>query len=821
MQACEYHGTLAAIGWQCASQTGGRGIPMLRHATVTVLVSLVVIALGICGCNLLRPDAEPDARPMPGPRPQTAPPAAPAAPAAQVEPLPREDFSKYEPKPIPSGPDAKTDADFEPIRMKWARRISIDLYRERGMRDPRWDKEAEALLEAYAQFEGCGSDKPTIKEFAQLADALVETECPDPLVRLAAGSAFFLAKRYEDAYANVFCPNPPGGPDHPDIAMVPKHALGWQIHCQVNPDQTGHIDGSYSVFRSNVRSGISETELTGDEPRAVYHWLEHKMDEMERRRYAEMAEDIRRLQDRSEVDPWLLNMILGYLELNVAWEARGGGFATEVSEAGWEGFDAHLTAAGNHFMTAHDLHPEWPEAAALMVQVSTGEEGASRAGRAWFDRAVAAQMDFADAYSGLVWQLMPRWGGSHKQLWELATECMETKRYDTEIPWRALEIAETIVIRDGATDFVADRDVYRALLTVFRGYLNEPDPGVDAKVVKTLWAAIASAGGHHADVVRLLDELGDDVERARLLSRFGRTPLGLRREAELGMSPHKQKLDAARSARASGDHGRARRLYREVLAASPGAGITGYAQGGLRASEVEEAFAAGKTVELIPGFTPDQCVEVIGHWEVAVDGAVVHHPKGEEQAQLLFPPDIRDNYRLVANIVFAADDDRAMAGLVLNHGWPNVGLQSGAEMLMADRYAHKAHVGGDRVYPPLQWDVRVNRRMTLTGEIYRQTLAGWVDGRKVFSAHPLMTWYEDPEQQLPGILINYRGNVTEPLRFERLTLIPLTETPPGWEDPGLRLPQLTRPWAGKMPEGWVPSGPSGPGGPASAQPPVQ
>src|SRR5690606_9898351 len=70
------------------------------------------------------------------------------------------------------------------------------------------------------------------------------------------------------------------------------------------------------------------------------------------------------------VDPWLINMMRGELEIVLAWKARGGGWANTVTEQGWEEFFRQLENARGHLAAAHAAHPEFPEAATKMITVA-------------------------------------------------------------------------------------------------------------------------------------------------------------------------------------------------------------------------------------------------------------------------------------------------------------------------------------------------------------------------------------------------------------------------------------------------------------------
>lgn len=135
-----------------------------------------------------------------------------------------------------------------------------------------------------------------------------------------------------------------------------------------------------------------------------------------------------------KADPWTLDMIAGRYYYALAWHHRGGGYASSVKPEGFRLFRENLKKAAKHFEKAYQLHPEFPEAAGDMVAVATAG-GSNLTPREWFDRAVAAQMDYLLAYDYLRLRLRPRWGGSHSAMYRFGRECADTERYDTNVPF--------------------------------------------------------------------------------------------------------------------------------------------------------------------------------------------------------------------------------------------------------------------------------------------------------------------------------------------------------------------------------------------------
>ena len=124
-------------------------------------------------------------------------------------------------------------------------------------------------------------------------------------------------------------------------------------------------------------------------------------------------------------DPYLVALVEGKYHTTRAWEARGSGWASTVTENGWQGFHGELDKARLALTTAHGMHPNLPYAAEEMIAVSMGSRG-QLSPREWFGRAVAAQFDYGNAYDSLLWALRPRWRGSHREMYEFGLECLRT-----------------------------------------------------------------------------------------------------------------------------------------------------------------------------------------------------------------------------------------------------------------------------------------------------------------------------------------------------------------------------------------------------------
>lgn len=110
----------------------------------------------------------------------------------------------------------------------------------------------------------------------------------------------------------------------------------------------------------------------------------------------------------------------GDLEIILAWESRGGGWASEVTEEGWEGFRRHLGLAETHLTKATELEIQDPQTYARLITVVMGRSGPRELTMELHERGFALDPDFLSLCAAITMQLLPRWGGQPGELVDFA-----------------------------------------------------------------------------------------------------------------------------------------------------------------------------------------------------------------------------------------------------------------------------------------------------------------------------------------------------------------------------------------------------------------
>jgi peroxiredoxin len=173
---------------------------------------------------------------------------------------------------------------------------------------------------------------------------------------------------------------------------------------------------------------------------------------------------------------WLLKGE-GYVEL--AWAARGYGFANTVSEESMRLFEERLAIAENALTNAWQLNPEDSRIADKMLEVELGQgEGRDRL-ELWFGRAMALNPNDLKACSTKLNYLQPKWYGSEDDLLTFGWECVQSKVWGGKVPLILLDAHEAIAgYLDGPekTNYWKQTDVWLDVQSAFdRFFALNPD----------------------------------------------------------------------------------------------------------------------------------------------------------------------------------------------------------------------------------------------------------------------------------------------------------------------------------------------------------
>jgi len=215
-----------------------------------------------------------------------------------------------------------------------------------------------------------------------------------------------------------------------------------------------------------LNKGIANGEFNEAPPQLLYRYLDDYRNEDS----ANFDDALSQLK-KTPIDPWVATMLQGDIEWKKAWKARGSGYANTVSNTGWEGFHFHGEAAYKHYCKAYEMHPEWPEAAAQLIDVCNGLSKDKERVQ-WLNRALKAQVDFRPIYQNFSWSLRPRWGGSWTEMLAFG-RCaakVDDALYHTQVPLAQIWAVQDIA---GEMTFIERRAFLKKMLPEVKATLEK------------------------------------------------------------------------------------------------------------------------------------------------------------------------------------------------------------------------------------------------------------------------------------------------------------------------------------------------------------
>lgn len=389
-------------------------------------------------------------------------------------------------EPIPNGPAAPSDKEFCAIYRSWMKRIAVAEYEKR----PGAKKEVITFLEdGFDHLKGVNIQ--TEQRLTAQAMTLSAQGINDPVFQLYAG---VIVK--DPATKQKFLSQALTGFEQTTyprfLAFMSAANLAKSLcDSKAKPDAINKID---DVALRYLEQGLNSADVPEDEMSALRWRLDApSVTSLMSRRGADLVNVV---EHSSAVAPWLKHYIAGQQFVKEAWKARGTGWSNTVTREGWLGFSKNLAFARENLTRSWELNPKDPAAASEMIAVAMGDGGSKVDMRRWFDRAVAAQMDFEQAYKSFTWGLRPRWHGSHEEMLEFGRECVATNRFDTVVPYHYVNIVREIASEETDQNAIyKQRDIADPARKVLAAYLKSDKPTFSPTYCHTVAAIVAYKAG--------------------------------------------------------------------------------------------------------------------------------------------------------------------------------------------------------------------------------------------------------------------------------------------------------------------------------------
>ena len=323
--------------------------------------------------------------------------------------------------------------------------------------------------------------------------------------------------------------------------------------------QFGHEEGGAKGGRANVRAVVGEAaeacEKAFEKVAGVYK-------EADGRIFSEFAALLKlKLPEKvfeAHGDEYMICCKKAYDDMHRAFDARGSGWASTVTDEGWKGWGEYNSAAESNLLAAVSLRPDDWQAPSLLASLA-GRTRVSRGDEfSWFGAAVSNSLDgCAERTSRLLWYQTSRWGGSTEFLRGFMVDCATNVDVRSTFSYHgAAEALRTILNFEVDTSSqsnifarIVTGDVAAALYGMFDAYVAAPEspfmPDADVfrgmgmslaiqlcdwKTVRRYWKSLKKPLRHYADARWLRNTNAGSVDS--LLHRHQFEVLGRSRRAE-------------------------------------------------------------------------------------------------------------------------------------------------------------------------------------------------------------------------------------------------------------------------------------------------
>ena len=342
-----------------------------------------------------------------------------------------------------AGPDAVLAKVDDDRRLACWKRLTVDAYAERGLTDERFDADMRAVLTATCEYLVFGEPRSmsynaTLTTARRLAG---KQGSPDPLARWAVFHLIQNRVDYKqvnaacDAFRNAMRTLSPAADGKKRYAA----AIGVyaEIYCLSTWNRPKDPDklAKAVVIAKQVGAMFAQTLIEGDCNDTPTVLL--RMADRLKLRHQDLGEPIVAATNaalaQAKLEPWVIAAIKGAVHINNAWAWRGSGWANSVTDEGWAKFASNLKDADGFLEESWRLNPKEPLTAKFGIIVANAGDSTTSS-EEWLRRGVSACFDHVALYGAARNFQLPRWGGSYTKMLRLGCDCVETGRFDTEVP---------------------------------------------------------------------------------------------------------------------------------------------------------------------------------------------------------------------------------------------------------------------------------------------------------------------------------------------------------------------------------------------------
>lgn len=430
---------------------------------------------------------------------------------------------KKTPPPAANAPTSSASPEeSSQSRLDWNLKTLVIPYKKSGGTSRKWDVFAtDALTEfarSRAQVSAPGEWWQEI--IATNAAAAIDAGCTDPMIR-------YLYVRYDLSQTNnaivtadAFCKvasdiqnsiYPPIRKFYAALRAVNQlfYAYGYSTNFLAEHPVLGQME---PLIGQNIMPALEDKTMPAEEAYDVCHEALASIQGegiADDRAYAMAYNAIEPLLFKNWPNASTSLLLKGEAYIQLAWSARGPGFANTVSPAQWQQFSEQLAVAENALTNAWQINPKDPRIANAMLKLETGQSGDRAHMELWFQRAMSLDPGNYDACAAKLNYLQPKWYGSVADMIHFGRECATNSNWGGNIPLILLDahyfICSIWTNKVDQDNYWKQPEVWPDLKLAFDRYF-ELNPGIGGKHYQ--YVAYAYKCGQWNEFLQAIPTLG-------------------------------------------------------------------------------------------------------------------------------------------------------------------------------------------------------------------------------------------------------------------------------------------------------------------------
>jgi hypothetical protein len=317
-------------------------------------------------------------------------------------------------------------------RAAWYYDTTVGAYRTAGKHDAKWDQLAIDTLWKVSQNWSSSGRECDWSEILASAESCQKAGCDDPLVQYCYFRARQLIKGPESGTIDglLIAANSMRNFGYPPVRQIFANCMALE---NVNAGNGSPLKPMGDFAFSNLQAALADPAIPSD----VAHEICHDVMTVDKQAIQDSKASFERVYAevaKARPHSALAFGFKGAFYIDYAWEARGNGWASSVTEQGWTLMTQRLDIARQNLEYAWKLDPNDSFAATKMLSVNLGQSSTREEMELWFKRAITANPDNVSAYEAKMYYLQPRWFGEEQDMRDFGHECVAKVRASKNCP---------------------------------------------------------------------------------------------------------------------------------------------------------------------------------------------------------------------------------------------------------------------------------------------------------------------------------------------------------------------------------------------------